>query len=156
MNDPKNLLQADAELPGESLQCRLGIEVELPDLPHLIIGQLRHPVPTSFRPLHPVIPALPSAVRIVMQLRAEEQVIGPHASGYVAMVANQQSIGDRAEVQLPRHAMRSYCFSVLPAGIDEAMPEVGCRSGPQPASFGFVHEFPKPSLQRNAVDSHAS
>jgi hypothetical protein len=96
------------------------------------------------RKLKPTLPPpFPSHVGKVLSTRAEPQMIRAHARRIVAMVANKQTIRDRAVVQLPRVAMSQ---SLLPLMDNGAVAGVDAVPAPQPAGVGLLDAVPEARL----------
>lgn len=93
--------------------------------------------------------ALPRHVGHVVGVGTEEEVGRIHALPVVAVMADEHSGGDRAEVQLPRHPVHIPGTPILPANANPAIAGSVAsvwlyRSGPPPAVAGLVHLRPEP------------
>lgn len=87
--------------------------------------------------------ALGVAIKKVLALGAEPEMIGSHASAVVATMQDLQSIGDRAEVELIRVPVG---HPPLAAVNDEAITELTVSALPKPASLGLFDLCPEPAL----------
>ena len=122
-----------------------------PDLPNSVVGQLRRWSVDAAR--HAVTSTtLRIPVSHVVRVGAEEQVIRLHAGSDVAMVADAQPFGDRAEVQFPRDAVNEQALGT-PNG-DPRVPRPVQPPGPQPVVAGLVDTLPEPLGQRTGT-SHS-
>jgi hypothetical protein len=86
--------------------------------------------------------ALRRRVLLVIGNGPNEQVVGVDARRHVALMANRQATGDRADVQFIGVPMRS---EMSVSDREYAVAEASLGAGPQPASVGvgFVHESPE-------------
>jgi hypothetical protein len=123
--------------------------IEAADFTHIIVRQRRSTMPFTNRSSirHTVCPviiarlgsAFHSCITNVISESAEEEVIGTNAARRITVVADKQTIRDRAMRQHPRDAMgKKTAARQSERSIADSGP-----FRPQPAGFGFVHLRPK-------------
>jgi hypothetical protein len=91
---------ADAERFRQALKGRVTRGVSAADLPHLALGELCHRVPFALGRA-----TLPSRIGHVVSRRPNEEVRGIAAGWVIAVVSDQQPIGDGAVVEFPGDPM---------------------------------------------------
>lgn len=80
--------------------------------------------------------------------RAEEQVVGSHARGIVAVMEHVESVWNRPEVQFPTHAMREHEASMY---SDPSVSVYDAVSTPRPTTIRFLNEVPKSLFDRSQL-----
>lgn len=127
---------------------------QLSDSPHGLVVKLG--IPASRTPLGAFRMSMavmsfpagrPPFERHVVQIvrtGAKEEVVGAHATAVVAMMADIQSVGDRAIVQFIRQPMSGYVVVAPVASVvNDAIPAAGECSRPQPAAIGLLNMGPE-------------
>jgi len=103
---------------------RLAISRAAPNLPHLLISQPARPMPRFLR-----------HVLSVVRIRAEEEMVGPHAGPNIAPMADKHSRWDGAVGYLPRDTMRTRLLLVGARAVgDLAVPVLEGVPNPEPAA----------------------
>lgn len=133
---PPHRLLRHVVVVGDFLK-RSATVLALPNDADIAFGELRHPVPTSFRRA----PFL-GAVSIVVGRCSDEEVRGANADTLVADMADEQSNGDLAFMYLVTQAVdENFCsigrMSKFP------IPVGGAPSFPHPTTCALSDSFPK-------------
>jgi hypothetical protein len=87
-------------------------------------------------------------VASVLSLSAKEQVLGPHAGGGVAVMANGKSGRHFSVREYVSHSVSSQRAAAATAAIDAAIPPMVLRARPDPARISASDLWPEPLRQR--------
>jgi hypothetical protein len=83
---------------------------------------------------------------------SDEKMIRSYARRVIAVMANLKSFRDWAEMYLPRCTMGRNVFPV--PIIPDLSVFIRRSPGPNPASFSFLNELPKPAFNRHGLFRH--
>lgn len=157
-----DLVIADAEFSTEVAVRSVASSVPFTNLDHVCAGEFGprggFPATDKLRVTTQCLaltdpasePTFADLVVAIIGVRPKEQVIRPDATPVVAVVADQESVGDRPARKLPSNAMRLESSASALALSDLTITAAISRAGPEPASLGLAHSRPKTSLERHS------
>lgn len=147
----------DAVFRRESFRSGAAIRVALSDLANICLGQSGVVSVFSMRRIigtNSCLSAFANFIRRIIGVRPKKEVIRANTGPVIAMVADELTVRDWAEVQLPREPMSDDVFSInLKSSVTKT------RVGPliSPAARGLLHVSPEPFFrQSKAPDSSTS
>lgn len=151
-----DLILADSVLVSERLLADATLSIPPSNVYNLGVGDLRVGVqpPTDVTPLAAQA-TLHRGVMHIGPLIAEEQMAGLTAGRVVALVQDEHSLGDRAEVEFPRNAMDADSPASLGSLSQDPVTLDGSAT-PTPAGLGLHNLVPVAFGQRPSHANHYS
>lgn len=146
-----------AESSGEFFTSE-ALRHEVFNLAHFFVGKFSVVMRLSSRIIHHatesvIYAVLSFCIISVVLCRTCKKMIGPDTASVVALVANEQSIGNRAEVYFPRHSVSTRICGAVPQ-VTVAIISVAL---PLPAPFlAFGYVLPKSFLDRSLYSLHGA